>query len=70
MQKLSSKDYNAIRDMLRIDDKVGLLEEFYELDKNFVKNQMYLLKNRSELKYKVRTFFFYWRDEMQYVLIK
>ena len=59
MQKLSSKDYNAIRDMLRIDDKVGLLEEFYELDKNFVKNQMYLLKNRSELKYKVRTFFFY-----------
>ena len=42
--KIPEKDFDEIYSQLSEDDK-DLIKQFYELDSNFVKNPMYLLKN-------------------------
>ena len=43
--KIPEKDFDEIYSQLSEDDK-DLIKQFYELDSNFVKDPMYLLKNK------------------------
>jgi hypothetical protein len=53
--KISFEDYNKIH-LKCINDDRKLLNEFYELDKNFTSEKFYLLKTAKETRYEV--FFF------------
>ena len=45
---MSVKDYNCIQAKLKLNGNECLLDEFYEIDKNFTKNEIYYLKSRQD----------------------
>ena len=52
--KIPFSEYKQIyKAFIRLEDK-QLFKEFYELDENFISNQIYLLKNKKEVFYKVK----------------
>ena len=49
---MSQEDFEIIREKLTEKGKL-LIDEFYELDKNFIENRVYLLKADKELRIEV-----------------
>lgn len=65
--KMSSDDFKVIREKLKEEGKL-LIDGFYELDNNFIKNKLYLLKDEKEWRIEVTVTFLFKILQIKYAL--